>query len=175
MRPVVDPHHAPPRPWHREPWPWILASLPLAAVVAGIITLVIAMKHEDGLVAQDYYKRGLEINRVLEKEARAATLGIRAQLAFGGGRVSALLEQPRPPPPVLALRFLHRTRTGEDRQVALALDSAGRYQADMPALARGRWLLQLEDPQLGWRLAGTWWTDDATLGLTPASASLEDK
>ena len=56
------------RPWYREPWPWILMSVPATAVVAGIITLWLAVSSADGLVAEDYYKQGLAINRVIERE-----------------------------------------------------------------------------------------------------------
>ena len=55
------------RPWYREPWPWILMAGPAIVVVAGAVTLWLALASDDGLVAQDYYKRGLAINRVLDK------------------------------------------------------------------------------------------------------------
>jgi len=173
MKPVLDPHPGKGAPWHREPWPWILLSLPLAAVVAGIATLVIALRSEDGLVAQDYYKRGLEINRVLEKESRAAALGIRAELTFADVRVEARVAQPQPLSPALALRFVHPTRSGEDRKVALALGADGRYQGELPALATGRWLVQLEDAQRGWRMTGVWRTDEALMVLTPQGSAVE--
>jgi hypothetical protein len=175
VRPTFDPIHPSARPWHREPWPWFLLSIPLIAVVAGIVTLVIAIRNEDGLVAQDYYKRGLEINRVLEKESRAIALGIRAELRFDEVRIGASLGQPQPQAPALVLRFVHPTRSGEDRQATLALGPDGSYQAEMPALARGRWLIQLEDPQRGWRLAGVWWSDEALLVLASQTARSEDK
>jgi hypothetical protein len=171
----ANPHRATVQPWHREPWPWILLSLPLGAVVAGIITLVIAIDNEDGLVAQDYYKRGLEINRVLEKETRAGALGVRAELVFADAGIGASLSQPRPPAPALTLRFVHPTRSGEDRQLTLALAPDGVYRAERPALAAGRWLVQLEDGQRGWRLTGVWRTEDAVLALSPQSTVEEGR
>ena len=174
MKSAFDPQ-APKVPWHREPWPWILLSLPFTAVVAGIATLAIAIDNEDGLVAQDYYKRGLEINRVLEKETHAAELGVRAELRLGDAHVEASLAQPQPPTPVLTLRFVHPTSSGEDRQTVLALGPGGHYQADLPALAAGRWLVQLEDAHRGWRLAGTWRSDESVLALTPRLAPEEGK
>ena len=62
-----------PTPWYREPWPWILMAGPVAAVVAGAITLWIAVTHQDALVADDYYKQGLAINRTLDRQTAAAT------------------------------------------------------------------------------------------------------
>ena len=31
------------RPWYREPWPWLLASIPFATVIAGGFTLSLAI------------------------------------------------------------------------------------------------------------------------------------
>ena len=38
------------KPWYRQFWPWLLISIPLLTVIAGIITLMIALKHPDQLV-----------------------------------------------------------------------------------------------------------------------------
>src|SRR5262245_40052967 len=72
----------PARPWYREPWPWLLMSVPAAALVLGAAMLVLAVSTHDGLVADDYYRQGLGINLVIRREARARTLGIRATVAF---------------------------------------------------------------------------------------------
>lgn len=57
--------------WTKEPWPWIVMAPPAAAVLAGIATLWIAVASADGLVAEDYYKQGLGINKVIAREERA--------------------------------------------------------------------------------------------------------
>ena len=85
------------QPWYREPWPWILMAGPAIVVVAGFATLAIAVKTDDGLVADDYYKQGLAINRVL----RARRAGARAR-PRGDGAVqrrarSRARDIPRPP------------------------------------------------------------------------------
>ena len=64
-------------PWYREPWPWIIMAGPAVVVVAGVVTAWIAFSGADGLVADDYYKQGLAINKVLAREQRAAFLGER--------------------------------------------------------------------------------------------------
>ena len=56
------------KPWYREPWPWILMAGPAAVIVAGAVTMTLAFTHKDELVASDYYKRGVEINKELAKE-----------------------------------------------------------------------------------------------------------
>ena len=73
-----------PNPWHREPLVWMVLAIPAAAVVAGAVMLVLANATWDGLVADDYYKRGLEINRSLARDEEAVRLGIHASLAFPG-------------------------------------------------------------------------------------------
>jgi len=64
------------QPWYRQFWPWFLILLPASVVVAGLTTLVLANRHADDLVVDDYYKDGLAINRKLEKQQRADQQGI---------------------------------------------------------------------------------------------------
>ena len=51
------------KPWYRQFWPWFLISIPLLTVIAGIITLAIALKYPDHLVVDqeqyDEIKAGL--------------------------------------------------------------------------------------------------------------------
>ena len=51
----------------RERWPWLLMAGPAIVVVAGFVTLYIAVSTDDGVIAEDYYKRGLLINRALAR------------------------------------------------------------------------------------------------------------
>ena len=69
-------------PWYKQFWPWFLMALPATAVIGGIITIVIAMTNPDGLVKDDYYKAGLGINRTLEREQQATTLGLSAAVEW---------------------------------------------------------------------------------------------
>jgi hypothetical protein len=52
-------------PWWRHGHLWLVIAGPAAAVVAGIATVVIAVRSPDPMVAEDYYRRGVEINRTL--------------------------------------------------------------------------------------------------------------
>ena len=65
-----------PAPWFRQPWPWLLASGPLAVVLAGGFTMALAFGGADGLVSEDYYKQGLAINRDLAREGAAKALAL---------------------------------------------------------------------------------------------------
>ena len=58
-------------PWYRHRWPWLLLSGPAAVLAAGAVTAWIAFASADGLVAEDYYKQGMAINKVLAREEHA--------------------------------------------------------------------------------------------------------
>lgn len=58
--------------WYRQFWPWFLIVLPGTVVVASLITVYIAVTHQDPLVDGNYYKHGLTINERLETPATPA-------------------------------------------------------------------------------------------------------
>jgi hypothetical protein len=150
-----------PTPWHREPWPWLLALGPVAVIIAGIFTTLLAFRGADGLIADDYYKQGLAINRVLERERRAAELQVHASLAYApeSGRMRVLLRSAGPLPPALRLRLAHPTRSGMDHVSVLRQSAPGLYEGTIDGMAggqtpAGRWHMVLEGGD--WRLAGDW-------------------
>jgi len=59
-------NEASPRPWYRDPWPWILMSGAAIVVVAGLWTFAIAAATTDTLVTEDSYRKGLRINREID-------------------------------------------------------------------------------------------------------------
>jgi hypothetical protein len=131
-------------------------SGPAAAVLAGAATVWIAIASSDGLVADDYYKRGLAINQLLDREATAARYGVRAHVEPLPGRIRVRLEGAMPPPEGLVAQLAHATRAGNDLSLRLAPAGAGRYEAELPPLPAGRWRLAIEDPRREWRVAGDW-------------------
>lgn len=143
------------RPWYREPWPWFLMSLPAIAIVAGVVTLAIAIATEDGLVADDYYKQGLAVNQVLRRDARARELHLSASASLAGAEVRVTLRGTKEMPPELRLRLVHPTRSGRDQAVALRA-AEGVYQGRMTSVNGQPRLLVLEDAASTWRLTGSW-------------------
>jgi len=138
------------RPWYREPWPWLLMAAPAAAVLAGAVTLWLALSTSDGLVAEDYYKRGLAINRDLRREQEARARGIEANVALEGSRLRVRLTGGAPQ--ALRAHFAHATRAGHDLQLTLERAPGGDYVATLPPLPAGRWQIVLEDPGREWRI-----------------------
>lgn len=53
------------RRWFQDKWPWLLAIPPAFAVIGGFAILYLASATSDGLVAEDYYRRGITINESL--------------------------------------------------------------------------------------------------------------
>lgn len=153
-------------PWYRERWPWILMAGPAAVLVAGGITTWIAFSTADGLVAQDYYKQGLAVNRVLEKEQAAARLGLSARIELAGDRHRIVVTLAGAQPQDLRVRFAHATRAGFDLSLRLVRVGEGRYEAAVPnVLPPGRWNVQVEGPAGDWRLAGEWTGREPSFGL----------
>ena len=56
------------KPWWQYGHVWLIIAGPAAVIVAGFVTLAIAIKTPDPVVAEDYYKRGLNINQTLAAE-----------------------------------------------------------------------------------------------------------
>ena len=50
---------------------WLVFGGPAAVVVACMITIVIAVKGQDPIIDQDYYRHGTEINKTLADEKSA--------------------------------------------------------------------------------------------------------
>jgi hypothetical protein len=123
---------------------------PAAAVAAGIATAWIAHATADGLVAEDYYRRGLAINQDLRLERAAVARGLQATATREGARLRVRLQGAAPE--ALIAQLAHATRAGQDLRLRLAPAPDGGYVAALPPLAAGRWHLILEDPRRQWRI-----------------------
>ncbi|MBI1732427.1 MAG: FixH family protein [Gammaproteobacteria bacterium] len=160
MSPSAAPADKSERPWYRQPYLWLLIAFPAISVAAGLATLFIAAKSWDGLVVDDYYRRGMEINSDLDRDRAAAVRGLNAALELEPGakrfRILLAAQSAQAAPQALRVSFLHRTRNGFDRQVNATLlpASAGAtpfiYEAATPDLVRGRWDVLIE--AANWRL-----------------------
>lgn len=141
--------------WYHERWPWLLMAGPAAVIVAGVITTYLAVVTSDGLVADDYYKRGLAINQTLARDVQARQLDLRAQIAFASdfARVEVSLKGGSVTGPVV-LHVAHPGRPSLDRVLLLTSKGDGSLASDFPPLTPGRWQVTLEDQKRTWRLVG---------------------
>lgn len=155
-------------PWYREPWPWIIMAGPAIVVVAGIATTVLAVRSADGLVADDYYKQGLAINRVIERDAGAKALGVSALVQFNEERTRVrVVLGGDAKPAALRLALSHPTIAGADQAIALRPVAPGVYEGAMAAPRQNRFHLKVEDGEGRWRLAGDWLATQAGVRLAP--------
>jgi hypothetical protein len=60
-----------PSPWWKHGLVWLVISGPATVAVACAVTAWIAWSHVDPVVATDYYRRGMEINKTLAARDRA--------------------------------------------------------------------------------------------------------
>lgn len=67
----AEPLFQPGAPWWKFPLVWMVIAGPAIVVVAGFVTLWIAVRAPDPLVAEDYYRRGVEINKALAAKDKA--------------------------------------------------------------------------------------------------------
>ena len=138
------------KPWYRELWPWLIISGPAAVLVAGAVTTWIAFDSADGLVAEDYYKQGLGINRQLAREDAAQRLGISGEIKLEQGTLKVVLHGAAPE--AIFVHLAHATRAGHDLRLRLVAVEEGRYAAAMTPLPPGRWRIAIEDARGIWRI-----------------------
>jgi len=139
------------KPWYRQLWPWLLISGPAGVIVAGAVTMWIAFASADGLVAEDYYRQGLAINKRLAREEEARRLGVSAHVALRDGRIRVELQGQKPE--ALFVQLAHATRAGQDVRLRLLPVAPGSYEAETGALPPGHWRIVIEDPRGAWRIS----------------------
>lgn len=127
---------------------------PAVVVVAGFITLYLAVTTNDGMVADDYYKRGLAINQTLSRDAVAREQGYRTRIVFTADFSSVEVALEPAASGQLMLRLAHAGRPALDRALPLTRAADQPYSAAFPALSPGRWQVTLEDAAQTWRLVG---------------------
>lgn len=145
-------------PWYRQPLVWLVIAIPASAVVMGVAMILLSVSSFDGMVDDDYYQRGLEINRDLSRDEVAVKRGLRAALTadwpkgFITAKISFTDENSDPLPERVNLRLIHPTRAGLDQSLVLDRYAGGLYQAGLAPMAPGNWRVQLDARD--WRLTG---------------------
>jgi len=134
---------------------WLLIALPLSAVVASLITWWIAARGADPLMAEDYYKQGMAIHQTLERESRAAALGLSAQLRVQDGTLRVHLEGRLDAyPDQIELILVHPSRQEQDLTLVLPATAQGEYRIALPPMSAGQRRVILESQHQDWRLTG---------------------
>lgn len=56
--------------WWHYGHAWLVVGGPLAVIIASLITVYIAMNHRDPVIDENYYQKGIEINKTLNADAK---------------------------------------------------------------------------------------------------------
>ncbi len=149
---MTDSLPTPPAPWYRQPMVWFIIGIPLSSVVVGIVMLTLSIQSYDGLVVDDYYKRGKEINRVLERDLYAGKNNIKAKVRLNPDNLIVDVESNDTYAlgSEIEIQFLHPTQSGKDFRLRAGQYGPGQYRADISHLPVGRWIVQIGTPL--WRL-----------------------
>ncbi len=145
-------------PWYKHRWPWLLMLGPGIVIIAGIVTVWLAVVSNDGLVSDDYYKQGLAVNQRLQRDHKAGELGMKADLMRSGEQLRLMMtaDPSLQMPSELIVRFMHPTQAGRDMAATMKAEGQGFYAGRLAADIGGRWRVSIEDPAGQWRLQGDW-------------------
>ena len=142
-------------PW-KIPTVWLVVGIPAVAVIVGAIVLTLSIVSYDGLVVDDYYKKGMGINQSIERTDRARELGIESAIEFSDNALIKIRLSSNPeyvPPDSLAVSFRHATRPGSDQTVSANRHENTIYHMHLPPLLPGKWHIEIAAD--GWRINQT--------------------
>lgn len=160
----------PSRAWFREPFMWLVVGIPLLTVVAGVSTVIIASRHSDPVVADEFRKDGLAIQRDPSRDAAAARVGARAQINMTSSQMTVTVNLAvGDAPGALVAVLSHATRAELDRLVVLNKAADGLYKASFEPLETGHWYVELSPRDRNWRLRGDFSSLPIQLDLRPGS------
>jgi len=148
-------------PWFKQPLVWMLIAIPFSAIVMGVIIIYLAVTTDDGLVAEDYYKKGLTINRQIAKEVAATDFRLQVvidvdvdtgyiQAKFDKGQMSDYPSQ-------LQLALRHASKEQNDVFVILQKGIGNNYVGSIAdGVQHGVWHIELsnlaDETTTPWRL-----------------------
>lgn len=143
------------KPWYRYPLVWMLIAIPASAVAVCSIIIWFAVTTTDGLVVDDYYKQGMAINQVIERDLYAAEKKLSARLDMQPEQGLVRLDFNKglltDYPASLQLNLRHATRGDSDVLLELLHGQNNQYIGYLPqALAAGIWYVELGSQD--WRL-----------------------
>lgn len=145
------------KPWYRQFWPWFLIALPATSVVAGLTTLGIAIKNQDSLVRDDWYKDGKAINQSFARDDVAVAQGISVSMAIDSltGELSATVtgKDSLKMPDTLTLSLSHPTLAEKDQTIILTRRGDGQFHGALAHSLQGPHYIELGTAE--WRLRGS--------------------
>jgi len=142
--------------WKREPWVWMLIAIPFSAVIMGVVIITLAIQSWSGLVVDDYYKKGKQINRVLARDKFAYELGLAAGFKIENDGSIEIRFDPEVqfiPGDKIVLELVHATMPGLDQRLIMKKIDTHLLDGEISLPGKGRWNLFLQTGD--WRLTGS--------------------
>ncbi|MFA5081019.1 MAG: FixH family protein [Hydrogenophilaceae bacterium] len=144
-------------PWWSEPMVWLIIALPLAAVIGGITTVMIAYRYADTPAMGDYAKVGKGFEMVVDRDRKAAELAVGATMIAEPGRLALSLDGNfATPPENLILTLAHPTNAAMDMVLQLNRIGENEYAAAYASVPAGKRYLELSPSDKSWRITGQW-------------------
>lgn len=133
-----------------NPTLWAMIGIPLAAVLASVLTLFLAIDGAEAELPAAYATEGQRLDEDfrLRTAARQAGVGISLSVSDGGLVEAQLrLADGESAPQQLLIEFTHVTNASQDRQLNLErVGTSKQYSGEFPSVARGRWLVRISEP-----------------------------
>ncbi|MFZ6709183.1 FixH family protein [Undibacterium sp. TC9W] len=153
--------------WYKEPWLLLVAGGPAFVVCASLYTGYIAMHGADKVVAEDYYKQGLMINKDIQRDAKARELQLNAYINadFAKGKIVLQVSGKGDLPETIQLRLASAAVGGNSvseviRRLPMKRTATGQYEGDLKLMPNaGEQAVKLFHIKLettDWRLTGDW-------------------
>lgn len=67
------------QPWWKFGHVWMILAGPMVVVVAGFVTLYLALRTPDPVVTEDYYRKGVELNKTLAADPASLAPAVQAR------------------------------------------------------------------------------------------------
>jgi uncharacterized protein len=83
-------------PWWKFGHVWLVISGPAIVVIAGFVTLYIALTIPDPVVADDYYRQGIDINKTLAATDASLAPAVQARNHAATGALPVAPSIPKP-------------------------------------------------------------------------------
>lgn len=151
--------------WYKEPWLLLVVGGPLIVVCASIVTGVLAWRGSDKVVAEDYYKQGLMINKDLLRDSKARELQLSASITLdlAANRLKMTLSANRDLPDAVQVSLASSGKgltsvTEVIRRLPMKQLRPGEFEGDLSSnlsLASVK-LFHVKVETTEWRLTGDW-------------------
>lgn len=126
-------------------------------VVLMLSAVMVARRHDVGLVQKNYYDLDLNYQAHLEKKQNAADLAVDVNVRFNAGADAVELQFPvAAGVPSGTIRFYRPTTVNDDFTVPVGADASGVMRVPASRLAEGRWVIEVD-----WQAGGKPYYKDA--------------